>query len=802
MGSLAAGGAAAMGSGAFTSVSANRSISVEVAGDSSALLGMQPSSGPNGAYASLEGGTLGIDFSNSEFDASGVGSDSVYQFDDVFQITNNGTQTIYVWASVDFSDVGFEPGDVYFYPDGNEDKKLRNDTDEVLGLGVGQAASIGVYVDSTAVTDGGTLSVTINATVDKPESSGAVDPVGGDFAIVTTNPTESNEYGSLQSAIDNVSGSTIHVEPGTYEEIAENRDAYGTTNSPYSFGLFVDVDGLTILGVDESGDPITDSDDVQATIVSQTSSPFGTNGPFVAADGVTIHGVELRANPEASPNKNVEVSGDNFTLRHSVVVPNDGGGGVYFNDSGVQSFSLENNLIEGGVTVNNGAGNDSSASNRVLQNNTLSEVGFQGAIDHIEWLNKAAGGATLEDNEFTADDTPPVWGIGTLHDAPWPWATWIEANSFENGGVLAWTGSDARATTSEFEYDYDGDESAETVTYPTREIGTQISEQLDRAATDDTVLVAPGSYEETLTVDERVTLEGVTDPTDGDPATVDGTVSVQADGATVRKVRFAPSTVFQPGGIDPSVLLVTGDDVTVEANLLEGIRADNTTVPDGIDTPATINAIHVFDASESPVGGVVVQDNTVRDIVNDGDVSKEWPHYGGASAIKVQGTVDGVDIFGNTVEDVYSAGWTWGIVSTHTTTDGYGSVSPKSVAVEGNSIRRLNTAGSQFSPTTDPTSAPYPGSAFGVDGNADADLVSVTNNNFVQVPIGAVTKDPDHTLDVTQNWWGDDTGPGTLVGNPVEDASTGAVANGAGSAVSVQVEGGSFRFDPWSSSSI
>jgi hypothetical protein len=797
-----AGAGGAVGSGAFTSVSARRDLEVQIADDDEALLAMEPSGGPNGEFATLSDGTVALDFSGTDAGGEGVGVDSVYDFDDVFRITNQGTQTVYVWVTFDFAGSSLDRESLWLYPDSNPETRLNDGDNSVVGLPVGETLTVGVHVETDALSQDQSLTATVHADVDKPDDSGATDVVGGDFVVVTENPSESNEYGSLQAAIDDVSGSTVQVEPGTYTELAEGRSAYGSTGEPYSFGLFVDVDDLTIVGVDENGSPITDPDDVRAEIVSGASSPFGTNGAFVAADGVTIQGLELTSNPEADPNKDVEVAGDGFTLRHSVVTPNPGGTGVYLNESDVQSFALEGNRIGGGVAVNNGAGDASPDANRVVRDNVLSQVSFQGAIDHVPWLNAAVGGARIEGNRFTGTEDPPISAVGTLSGAPWPWETWLTDNAFENGGVLAWTGSAARSGTRSFTADYDGDGEDETVTYPVRRIGFEIGPELDRAASGDAVLVAPGTYDEDPVVDTPdLTLRGVTDPLGGNAATVDGTLTVEAAGAAVRRLRLAPSRTFEPGGIDPTVLLVTGDDVTVEGNLLEGLRADAGTGGDSV----TLNGIHVFDASDSPLGGVVVRDNTVRDVVNDGDAAAGWPNYGGATAIKVQGTVDGVDVVGNTVEEIYSAGWTWGVVLTHTNTGDYDGVSPKSVSVEGNTVSNLNTAGSRFDPLGDPGGAPFPGVAFGIDGNADADQASVEGNNFVRVPLGVQTKDPDHTLDVRNNWWGDASGPGTLAGatavDPVTDPATGAVADGSGTAISIAVEGGAVRFDPWSSGS-
>ncbi|MBX0322292.1 hypothetical protein EGH21_04500 [Halomicroarcula sp. F13] len=104
MGSLAAGSAAAMGTGAFTTASADRAVDVNVVGDGSAYLGLSAASGPNGDYVDDSGDEVIVDFGDiSQNDegsnagtGSGVGHDSSYDMDNVLTITNQGTQEVTV----------------------------------------------------------------------------------------------------------------------------------------------------------------------------------------------------------------------------------------------------------------------------------------------------------------------------------------------------------------------------------------------------------------------------------------------------------------------------------------------------------------------------------------------------------------------------------------------------------------------------------------------------------------------------------------------------------------------------------
>lgn len=107
LGALAAGSAGATGIGAFTSVSAERSVSVSVTGDASAFLALDATNAANGAYASEQGddGELTLDFgdiSGTERDGTittggkGVNRNAVTDFKDVFRVRNQGTQPVEV----------------------------------------------------------------------------------------------------------------------------------------------------------------------------------------------------------------------------------------------------------------------------------------------------------------------------------------------------------------------------------------------------------------------------------------------------------------------------------------------------------------------------------------------------------------------------------------------------------------------------------------------------------------------------------------------------------------------------------
>jgi hypothetical protein len=160
----------AVGSGAFSSVRAQRDISVSVAADSNAFLTLRQSSGPNGEFATETGGELGLSFADADGTGRGLGTDSTYEFDDVFQVRNRGTQSVYVWAVPQFDGSAFDPGDVTFYASGAGDTPLR-ETADVPSVTAGETLAVGVEFDTTGIDTDQTLSVVFRGDVDPPRDT-------------------------------------------------------------------------------------------------------------------------------------------------------------------------------------------------------------------------------------------------------------------------------------------------------------------------------------------------------------------------------------------------------------------------------------------------------------------------------------------------------------------------------------------------------------------------------------------------------------------------------------------------------
>ena len=111
LGGLVAAGGAALGTGAFTTVTAERTVTVQTTGDANAFLSIQGADRPNNSsstpsnsteneYVRVTDGTvqINLDGSNtgedSEISSDGLNQNAVTTFRNLLQITNNGTQDV------------------------------------------------------------------------------------------------------------------------------------------------------------------------------------------------------------------------------------------------------------------------------------------------------------------------------------------------------------------------------------------------------------------------------------------------------------------------------------------------------------------------------------------------------------------------------------------------------------------------------------------------------------------------------------------------------------------------------------
>ena len=135
-----------LSTGAFTSVTAERTAVINVAGDSSALVGLAACTGDgnNGGYVSTNNGAIEIDLTTIA--DGGVNVNAVTILDNVFSITNNGTQDISVTIVGSYEGVGDgHPNAVSIYFDGTS-------TATTATINTATAKNVSLKIDTTGDT--------------------------------------------------------------------------------------------------------------------------------------------------------------------------------------------------------------------------------------------------------------------------------------------------------------------------------------------------------------------------------------------------------------------------------------------------------------------------------------------------------------------------------------------------------------------------------------------------------------------------------------------------------------------------
>jgi hypothetical protein len=165
VGSLAAGSAAAAGTGAFTSVSANRGVSVSVADDSDALLAFETAnSGPNSQYVKTDGGTLSIDISDSnsniEGGGEGINQNATTIVRDMFDIRNRGTQPVFAYVEESPSNFGLFADYPAHAEPGAPAQPSSGPDEPTTGLGEGETGQDAISIDG-----GGNVGASIPARI-------------------------------------------------------------------------------------------------------------------------------------------------------------------------------------------------------------------------------------------------------------------------------------------------------------------------------------------------------------------------------------------------------------------------------------------------------------------------------------------------------------------------------------------------------------------------------------------------------------------------------------------------------------
>lgn len=206
LGGLVAAGGAALGTGAFTTVTAERTVTVSTAGDASAFLQIEAADRPddtnNGTPTSSDGvtaneyvqqtdGTVEINLNGNSEGASGLNQNAITTFRELVTLTNNGTQNIdnlNLTLSVSNLDLSS------FNGDGDIE---TGDVEDVFQFTTavrenGNAKNVGTVVNGSDILDSGKNTLTPGDTIDfgllinliQDKNPGQLsDLPGGDFTL-------------------------------------------------------------------------------------------------------------------------------------------------------------------------------------------------------------------------------------------------------------------------------------------------------------------------------------------------------------------------------------------------------------------------------------------------------------------------------------------------------------------------------------------------------------------------------------------------------------------------------------------
>lgn len=164
LGGLAAGGGLVLGTGAFSTVEAQRTVSVQTAGDADAFLAMEPAR-DEGEYVTQTDGTIEINLIGNDQGAAGLTRQAITTFRNLVTVTNQGSQPIESLTLSFAESVDIDIDETFSFPvnepDSDEIATVGND-ENVLGPAVtatpdslepGEAVVFGITVD---LVDGGT----------------------------------------------------------------------------------------------------------------------------------------------------------------------------------------------------------------------------------------------------------------------------------------------------------------------------------------------------------------------------------------------------------------------------------------------------------------------------------------------------------------------------------------------------------------------------------------------------------------------------------------------------------------------
>jgi len=338
LGALTAGGSAAFGTEAFTSVEAERNVDVTIAGDQSAFVAIEPLSGANaGDYVDTDGDTIGINLdSDSDASGEGVSQNAITQIEDLFRVVNQGSQPSSVYFEDSSDAVTFRVTQSTATSTTVSSGQTLEGADNSVELAVGEQVVVGMTIDTMNHDVSGDLldNVTLYAEADREVSPGPETPQPQ--YVVTNDPDGTNEFDNIQGAIDAASPGAVIGVDGTSDDLSPadriildtanvtltgfngrpTIDLSSEYNEPES--VKIDAPNVTVRNLDILGPAKSEGNNPDAIAITSKGamienneiSDFTTQIAFRKQGGPEISDIKIRGNQFTGPTFSIGQTGD------------------------------------------------------------------------------------------------------------------------------------------------------------------------------------------------------------------------------------------------------------------------------------------------------------------------------------------------------------------------------------------------------------------------------------------------------------------------------------------------------------
>ena len=157
LGGLVAAGGAALGTGAFTTVEAQRSVNIQTTGDANAFLAMRPARDDDAFVSNTSNNTIEVNLDGTDSNngnASGLNKNARTRFEDLVLLANNGTQDVNA-VNLSVEETALSDGDDS--TDHEEAFKITTEDDSTLDPLSGTPVEILENSDTDPLTPGDTV---------------------------------------------------------------------------------------------------------------------------------------------------------------------------------------------------------------------------------------------------------------------------------------------------------------------------------------------------------------------------------------------------------------------------------------------------------------------------------------------------------------------------------------------------------------------------------------------------------------------------------------------------------------------